>query len=128
MTSPASAPIGTLSAGSTSTRGIYRLACGSFVWVWCLVYFEKWNLQAGLRFVDAAWRLDQHGEMADHLARIFEAQGHKDQAIPVYAQAIAAPHSVPETRARLTLLLGGNSKIDDLVAQARPELTKMRAR
>jgi tetratricopeptide (TPR) repeat protein len=90
------------------------------------VYFEKGNLPAALRFVNAAWRLDQHGEMADHLARIYEAQGNRDKAISVFAQAMAAPHSVPETRARLTLLLGGNAKIDDLVAQAKPELTKLR--
>jgi tetratricopeptide (TPR) repeat protein/transglutaminase-like putative cysteine protease len=90
------------------------------------VHFEKGDLSAALRFIDAAWRLDQHGEMADHLARVYESQGHKDRAIPVYVQAIAAPHSVPETRARLTLLLGGNAKIDDLVAQAKPDLTKLR--
>ncbi len=65
--------------------------------------------------------------MADHLARVYEAQGHKDQAIHMYALAIAAPFSVPETRARLTLLLGGNAAIDGLVAKAKPELDELRS-
>jgi tetratricopeptide (TPR) repeat protein/transglutaminase-like putative cysteine protease len=91
------------------------------------VYFQKGDLPAASKFINAAWRLNQHGEVADHLARVSEAQGHKDQAIHLYAMAIAAPYSVPETRARLTLLLGGNATIDDLVAKAKPELPVLRS-
>jgi tetratricopeptide (TPR) repeat protein len=91
------------------------------------VYFQKGDLPAASRFISAAWRLNQHGEMADHLARVREAQGHKDEAIHLYALAIAAPFSVPETRARLTLLLGGNAAIDGLVAKAKPELAILRS-
>jgi tetratricopeptide (TPR) repeat protein/transglutaminase-like putative cysteine protease len=91
------------------------------------VLFQKGDLAAAAKFITAAWRLNQHGEMADHLARVFEAQGLKDQAIHMYALAIAAPFSVPETRARLTLLLGGNAAIDGLVAKAKPELAELRS-
>ena len=91
------------------------------------VYFEKGDLQKAERYVDAAWQLDQHGEVADHLARIYDKLGAKDQAVHTFALALAAPHSVPETRARLILLLGGNAGIDDLVKKAAPELVSMRS-
>jgi len=91
------------------------------------VYFEKGDLQKALRYVSAAWQLDQHGEVADHLARIYERLGDKDQAAHTFALALAAPHSIPETRARLILLLGGNAGIDDLVKKATPELASARS-
>jgi len=91
------------------------------------VYFEKGDLQKAVRYVNAAWQLDQHGEVADHLARIYEKLGDKDQAVHTFALALAAPHSVPETRARLILLLGGNAGIDDLVKKAAPEIASMRS-
>jgi Flp pilus assembly protein TadD/transglutaminase-like putative cysteine protease len=91
------------------------------------VYFNRGDLEKAQRYIDAAWKLNQHGEVADHLARIAEKRGDKQEAIRLYAIAIAAPASVPETRARLTLLLGGNSQIDGLVSHARPELEKLRS-
>ena len=71
--------------------------------------------------------MDAIGEVGDHLAQIYERLGQKDRAIHTYALALAAPNSVPETRARLTLLLGGNSQIDSLVTQAKPEIAALRA-
>ena len=91
------------------------------------VYVQKGDLQKGAGYINAAWQLDQHGEIGDHLAQIYEKLGQKDRAIHAYALALAAPHSVPETRARLTLLLGGNTGIDELVKKARPELAGMRS-
>jgi Flp pilus assembly protein TadD/transglutaminase-like putative cysteine protease len=88
--------------------------------------FRKGDLDQAERYVRASWLLNQHGEVGDHLAQIYEKRGEKDQAARMYAQAIAAAHSVPETRARLIVLLGGNEKMDALIAQARPELTKIR--
>ena len=90
------------------------------------VHFQKGDLEIAERYIGAAWRLDPNGEMGDHLAQIYERRGEKDQAIEMYALALAAPHSSPETRARFTLLLGGNSQIDDLVAQAAPRLAALR--
>jgi tetratricopeptide (TPR) repeat protein len=91
------------------------------------VHFQKGDLEIAERYIRAAWLLDQNGEMGDHLAQIYEKRGEKDKAIETYALALAAPHFNPETRARLTLLLGGNSGIDDLVAKAAPALIAARA-
>jgi tetratricopeptide (TPR) repeat protein len=91
------------------------------------VYFEKGDLKNAERYVKAAWQLDQHGEVADHLGRIYEKLGEKDQAVHTFALAVAAPHSVPETRARLILALGGNAGMDNLVKSATPELSSMRS-
>ncbi len=90
------------------------------------VYFQKGDLDDAERYIRSAWLLDQRGEMADHLARIYEKHGQKDEAIRTYAMALAAPHPNLDTRARLTLLLGGNSQIGDLVRQAAPMLAALR--
>ena len=90
------------------------------------VYFQKGDNAKALDFVRASWLLNQHGEVGDHLAQIYQKQGEKDRAIRMFALAIAAPHSVPETRARLVILLGGNTGIDALVKQAQPELASIR--
>lgn len=90
------------------------------------VYFRKVDLASAERYVRAAWMLDQSGEIGDHLAQIDEQLGQKSRAIHEYALALAAPGAVPETRAKLILLLGGNSKIDALVEQARPDLAALR--
>jgi Flp pilus assembly protein TadD/transglutaminase-like putative cysteine protease len=90
------------------------------------VDFRKGDLEQAERYIRAAWLLNQHGEVGDHLAQIYEKRGDKQQAARIYAEAIAAPHSVPETRARLIVLLGGNAGIDELVAKHKPELTKIR--
>ena len=78
------------------------------------------------QYVRAAWLLNQHGEVADHLAKIAQKLGEKDQAIHFYSLSIGAAHSVPETRARLLALLGPHAKIEDLVKQAKPELAARR--
>jgi Flp pilus assembly protein TadD/transglutaminase-like putative cysteine protease len=90
------------------------------------VHFRKGNLDQAERYIRAAWLLNQHGEVGEHLAQIYEKRGDKQQAARMYAEAIAAPHAVPETRARLIVLLGGNVGIDELVAKSKPELTKVR--
>ncbi len=90
------------------------------------VNFRKGDLDQAEHYIRAAWLLNQHGEVGDHLAQIYEKRGEKEKAARMYAEAIAAPHAVPETRARLIVLLGGNAGIDELVAQSKPELTKIR--
>jgi tetratricopeptide (TPR) repeat protein len=90
------------------------------------VHYQKGDVDTAEKYIRAAWELDQRGDAADHLARIYEKRGKKDQAIQLFALALAAPHSDSETRARLTLLLGGNAQIDALVDQAKPALTKLR--
>jgi tetratricopeptide (TPR) repeat protein len=91
------------------------------------VSFQKGDLSKASRYVEAAWAVNQHGEVGDHLAQIYGKLGQKDRAIHAYALALAARHVVPETRARLILLLGGNAQIDGLVNDARPELQAARS-
>jgi tetratricopeptide (TPR) repeat protein len=90
------------------------------------IYFQRGDLPKAERYIRAAWLLNQRGEVGDHLAQTYEKSGKKELAVHQCALALAAPDSVQETRARLMLLLGGNSQIDDLVSKARPELEKMR--
>lgn len=90
------------------------------------VYFQKGDLDRATPYVRAAWALSQDGEAGDHLAQIYEKSGDKERAIHTCALALAAPHAIPDTRARLTLLLGGNSQIDDLVSKAKLELDSLR--
>jgi Flp pilus assembly protein TadD len=90
------------------------------------IYFRKGDLDKAERYIRAAWLLLQHGEVGDHLAQIYVKRAQKDRAIHMYALALAAPRSVPETRARLTILLGGNEQIARLVDEAKPELVELR--
>ena len=90
------------------------------------VYFQKGDLLKADQYVHAAWLLDQRGEVGDHLAQIYEKAGEKDRAIHAYVLALASASPIPETRARLTLLLGGNAQIDELAAQARPKVEEAR--
>jgi hypothetical protein len=90
------------------------------------VYFQKGDLESAARYIRASWMLNQHGEVGDHLAQIFEKRGQKDDAIHMYALALAATRPIPETRGRMTSLAGNDAKIDDLVSTAKPKLEKFR--
>ncbi|MGA9883174.1 MAG: DUF3857 domain-containing protein [Candidatus Acidiferrales bacterium] len=90
------------------------------------VYFQQGDAKKAEPYVRASWLLDFDGEAGDHLAQIYEKLGEKDRAIHICALALATQDALPDTRARLTLLLGGNSQIDALVAHAKPELEKLR--
>ncbi|MFZ3379960.1 MAG: DUF3857 domain-containing protein, partial [Candidatus Acidiferrales bacterium] len=90
------------------------------------IYFQKGELDKAERFVRASWLLNQHGEVGDHLAQIYEKRGEKEQAERAYAEAIAAAHSVPETRTRLVSLVGDTAKIDGLADHAKLSLTRIR--
>jgi tetratricopeptide (TPR) repeat protein len=90
------------------------------------VYFHRGDIQTADKYIRAAWLLSEDGASGDHLAQIYDKLGQKDRAIHAYALAMAAPHALPETRARLILLLGGNAQLDELVAKARDELAETR--
>ncbi|MGH9737778.1 MAG: tetratricopeptide repeat protein, partial [Candidatus Acidiferrales bacterium] len=90
------------------------------------VYFQQGDAKKAEPYVRASWLLNFDGEAGDHLAQIYQKLGERDRAIHICALALAAPDPLPDTRARLTLLLGGNSQIDELVDKAKPELGKLR--
>ncbi|MGA8144549.1 MAG: DUF3857 domain-containing protein [Candidatus Acidiferrales bacterium] len=90
------------------------------------VYHQKGDDAKALDLIQASWLLNQHGEVGDHLAQIYEKRGEKERAIHMFSLSLAAPHSAPETRARLVILLGGNAGLDDLVKKAQPELASIR--
>jgi tetratricopeptide (TPR) repeat protein len=110
--------------GQSQLRKVASLAACWDTLGW--IYFQNGDLASADRYIRAAWMLDQNGEIGDHLAQVYEKRGEKDRAIKAYSLALAAPGAIPDTRARLTLLLGSNSGIDDLVAKAAPELIAAR--
>ncbi len=90
------------------------------------VYFKQGSLDQAEKYISAAWNHGQHGEVADHLAQIYEARGLKEKAMTMYAKALAAPNPVPETRARLAKLLGDDKKVDPLVNKMRGVISEER--
>ena len=90
------------------------------------VHFQRGDLEKAEQYIYASWLLDQHGEVGDHLAQIYEKRGEKEKALRTYAQALAATRPVPETHARLAALVGGKEKVEALVSKAGPELSEMR--
>lgn len=88
------------------------------------VYFRKGDLAKAERYVASAFLVSSRAASCDHLAQIYEKRGEKDRAAHTYALALSMPDADPETRARLMLLLGGNSQIDALVAKARDDFAK----
>jgi len=83
------------------------------------IRFQKGNLEAAQRYLHSAWLLNPDGEIAFHLARLYEKRADKESAIRAYVLALIAPNPDPEAQARLTLLLGGNSDIPGLLVRAK---------
>jgi len=89
------------------------------------VEFADGNLDKAARYVVAGWQLDQHAEVADHLGQIYAKQGDKDKSTYFYAMALNARDPDPETRGRLSAVLGGDEKVDGVVEKYRNELQKL---
>jgi tetratricopeptide (TPR) repeat protein len=90
------------------------------------VHFAAGHLEQSERYVSAAWNLGQHGEVGDHLGQIYEKRGDKQKAIRTYALAMNGLRPIPETRGRLAGLVGGDDKVNAIVAKYRPELQNAR--
>ena len=89
------------------------------------VYFARGDMEKAEPLIQAAWLVAQHGEVADHLAQIYEKTGRRDAAIRTYAQALAAEDPADGTRDRLSRLLQ-DGKIDQLVAKHKDSLREVR--
>lgn len=85
------------------------------------VYFQKGNLDAAEKYIQAAWILQQHGDVGHHMGMIAEKRGKKDEAIRLYAQGTAALRSAPEARESLMRLVPADS-VQKLLDSATAEL------
>src|SRR5437868_2031184 len=91
------------------------------------VYFQNNQFEKAKRYIEAAWLLDQHSEVGDHLGQLYEKLGRKQDAIRHYAMASTANHKVPEAEQHLKSLLP-DSRLDVAeVERARADLQTMRS-
>jgi tetratricopeptide (TPR) repeat protein len=86
------------------------------------IYFAKGDYPKAEKYIAAAWNVDQHSEVGDHLGQIYEKLGRKEDAIRTYALALAAVRPTPEGRTHLAALVGGDSKVDAIVDKYRGNL------
>ncbi len=89
------------------------------------IYFQKGDLKQAEEFINAAWVLDQHSEIGDHLAQIYERRGDKAKAERLYAMALAAERPSAETRPHLAALVG-DKQVHAAVEKYRGELARER--
>lgn len=89
------------------------------------VAFAEGNLDEAERYVSAAWQLEQHTEVAEHLGEIYEKRRNTRDATHYYALSLAARRPEPETRERLANLVGA-AKVDSVVADHQDELRRLR--
>jgi len=65
-------------------------------------------------------------EVGDHLGQIYEKRGDREKAQYFYAVSLNARSPLPETREKLSALLGGDDKANGLIEKYRGELEKLR--
>jgi tetratricopeptide (TPR) repeat protein len=88
------------------------------------VYFQQAQFNDAEKYVNSAWQLRSIGEIGDHLAQIYEKENRKQDAIPMYAMALASPDPSPETKPRLVTLLGGDSSLPSVTGGALEKLSQ----
>ncbi|HEX9760876.1 MAG TPA: DUF3857 domain-containing protein, partial [Candidatus Acidoferrales bacterium] len=89
------------------------------------IRFQRGDLDGAESYIRAAWLLDLHGEVGDHLGQIREKRGQKELAARTYALALLATRPPPETRDRLAALVGAD-KVDSEIDKARKEAADLR--
>jgi tetratricopeptide (TPR) repeat protein len=90
------------------------------------VYFQNNQLDKARRYIEAAWLLDQHSEICDHLGQLYEKLGRKQDAIHFYAMAVTAPHKVPEAEQHLKTLLPDSKLNAAEIDRAKAEMSALR--
>lgn len=90
------------------------------------VHFARGDFARAERYVEAAWRMGQHPEVGDHLARIYEKQGRHAAALRMYALALAGERPAAEIREHFASLAGPSADLDALAAARRDELIALR--
>jgi tetratricopeptide (TPR) repeat protein len=87
------------------------------------VQFKKGNLDLAEKYVTAAWLLNQHSEIGDHLGQISEKKGQKEEAIRWYSLASVVRRPTPDAREDLARLVGMD-KIAPLLNKAKESLAE----
>jgi predicted Zn-dependent protease len=64
-------------------------------------YFKSGDVTRAEKYIDAAWRLSQFADSADHLGQVYEKQGKQDAAIHVWRLALAADGNQKDAKQRL---------------------------
>ena len=90
------------------------------------VKFKRGDMDGAEKYIQAAWKLSQNGEVADHLGQIALKRGKRDEAIRWYAQAMSGNRPKIDTRDRLNKLVADQKKANALIEELRPQIEKMR--
>jgi TonB family protein len=91
------------------------------------VYFANDDLEKAEKYVASAWRLTENSTDADHLGQIYQKRGEKDKAIKAYALAMDGYRTPdPETRQRLSALVGGDDRAVAETTRRRDDLSAQR--
>jgi tetratricopeptide (TPR) repeat protein len=90
------------------------------------VHFAKGEADTAEKYLASAWSLSQHADIGDHLGQLYEKEGKKEEAVRYYALSLASSRPDPETRDRLTALLGDNKKANAAIDKHRLELQEAR--
>jgi tetratricopeptide (TPR) repeat protein/transglutaminase-like putative cysteine protease len=90
------------------------------------IKFKRGDLDGAEKYIGAAWRLSQNGEVADHLGQIALKRGNRDAAIKWYAQAMSGNRPKIDTRDRLNKLVSDNAKVEKLIAELKPQIAAQR--
>jgi tetratricopeptide (TPR) repeat protein len=88
------------------------------------IHFQQGQITDAEKYVDSGWQLRSIGEIGDHLAQIYEKENRKQDAIELYAMALASPGPMPETKPRLVSLLGSESSLPPVTEGALEKLTQ----
>ena len=88
----AQASLGNLSAQDLQRMNLLTATWDTMGWI----YFREGNLTQAESYVGAAWKATQHSEVGDHLGKIFEKEGHLQEAADTYALAAAAETLSPD--------------------------------
>jgi tetratricopeptide (TPR) repeat protein len=90
------------------------------------VKFKRGDVDSAEKYIQAAWKLSQNGEVAQHLGDIALKRGKRDEAMRWYAQAMSGNRPKIDTRDRLNKLVADQKKADALIEELRPQIEKMR--
>jgi tetratricopeptide (TPR) repeat protein/transglutaminase-like putative cysteine protease len=90
------------------------------------IKFKRGDLEGAEKYIAAAWKLSQNGEVADHLGQIALKRGNRDAAIKWYAQAMSGNRPKIDTRDRLNKLVADNAKAEKLIAELKPQIEAVR--